>query len=158
LNHNDPTDHALAAIASILDRPAENLAPRVEDKIGADPESKSELPPPEVEAETGDIAPSPAAVPEPMTAPDIDLEHYEKLGPGPIDAIRFRWSARRDDFDNYYVDETIGPNSRPLSTGPMPKSEVIRFIDDRAQEAEQRYRTLKNEMTLTRGDQDGGES
>src|SRR6185436_17729392 len=102
--------------------------------------------------------PSPLYVP-----PEIDIDSYQKFGPGPLDAIRFHWSVRRDDFGKYYVDETIGPHSRPLSTGPMPKNAVIGFIDQRAHEAEQRFKGLKDKMTVSaqRPDQahpDGGES
>jgi hypothetical protein len=158
LNQSDPTDHALAAIASILDRPVENLAPKVE----AEPAPKPEAPP-AVEVATAEPEILPIQSPVPPPAVEIDIDHYEKFGPGPLDAIRFRWAARRDDFDNYYVDETIGPNSRPLSSGPMPKSQVVRFIDERAQDAEQRYNTMKNKMTISAREPDhprdnGGES
>ena len=40
------------------------------------------------------------------------------IGPGPMAAIRFKWTVRLDNGD-YYVDETIGENSAPLVTGPM---------------------------------------
>jgi hypothetical protein len=161
LNQSDPTDTALAAIASILDRPVENLSPKVETKV--EPEPVAAPDPSELETSSTDVPPSPAAGNEPVAAPETDIEHYEKVGPGPIDAIRFRWTARRDDVGNYYVDETIGPHSRPLTTGPMPKSDVISFIDARARDAEQRFKALKSEMAVVGYEpdyprHDGGES
>jgi hypothetical protein len=146
LNQNDPTDHALAAIASILDHPAENLSPRTE----------SAAPPP---ADEPAHAAEPVEVEEPApiipTEPEaIDVDHYVKLGPGPLEAIRLRWAARCDDEGRYFVDETIGSNSRPLSNGPMPKDDVIGFIDARAREAQQRFDALKSQMTLRPRDTD----
>jgi hypothetical protein len=135
VTQNDPTDHALAAIASILDHPVETPVVRVEDKAQAS-------------TETGDdehIAPTPTPEPEP-----IDVDNYVRIGPGPLDAIRFRWSARRDVSGDYFVDETIGSNSRPTTSGPMPKHEVVGFIDAKANDAQRRFDALKSEMTLAR--------
>ncbi|MDB5616633.1 hypothetical protein [Tardiphaga sp.] len=132
MTQNDPTDHALAAIASILDHSTEK------------PDSKAELTPaPHHEVE------SPASVPEP-SPPEIDIDTYSRLGPGPLDAIRFRWTARRDTDGLFFVDETIGPHSRPLALGPMPRREVIGFIDSREVGARRRFDALKNEMTFSK--------
>lgn len=144
LNQNDPTDHALAAIASILDHPAENLSPRTESSA---PPAADE---PAHAAESAE-EPAPPISSEPEA---IDVDHYVRLGPGPLEAIRFRWAARRDDEGRYFVDETIGLNSRPLSSGPMPKDEVIGFIDARAHETQQRFDALKSQMTLRPRDAD----
>lgn len=64
-----------------------------------------------------------------------------------MDAIRFKWSVRRDGDGRYFVDETIGENSQPMSTGPMSPDAAIKFVDDRESEARQRFEMLKNEMT-----------
>jgi hypothetical protein len=118
LSQSDPTDNALAAIASILDQP----------------ESHREPEKPAAEANP--------AVPEPITA-----DGYSKVGPGPMASIRFKWTARRDDHGDYYVDETIGENSRPIVSGPMSMDAAVRFVDDRASEARQRFEQLKDEMS-----------
>jgi hypothetical protein len=135
LTQDDPTDHALAAIASILDHSSEKHDNKVE---GATPP-----------AELVATVPKAAPVPEPV-APEIDVDGYSKLGPGPLDAIRFRWTARRGDDGQYYVDETIGPNSRPLILGPMPRHEVVGFIDAREANASRRFDALKSEMTFSK--------
>jgi hypothetical protein len=136
LTQNDPTDHALAAIASILDHAGEKH------------DSKVEVAPP---AEMPAVAPEPAPVPEPAAPmPEVDVDSYSKLGPGPLDAIRFRWTARRGDDGQYYVDETIGQNSRPLTLGPMPRQEVVGFIDARESNARRRFDALKSEMTFSK--------
>ena len=129
---DDPTDHALAAIASILDS-------------GDKRDSKAEVKPTPQEAPVE----APPVAPEPP-APEIDVDSYFKLGPGPLDAIRFRWAARRGDDGQYYVDETIGQNSRPLVLGPMPRHEVVGFIDAREANARRRFDALKSEMTFSK--------
>ena len=117
MSKSDPTDHALAAIASILDQPASHREPE-----------------------------KAAAEEKPVVSERMEAEGYQKVGPGPIAAIRFKWTVRRKDDDEYYVDETIGENSMPIVSGPMTKDAAIRFVDDREVEARQRYEQLKNEM------------
>jgi hypothetical protein len=60
-------------------------------------------------------------------------------------AIRFKWTVRRGD-DGYYVDETIGLDSVPVSSGPMSADAAIELVDARATEAHQRFEALKSEM------------
>jgi hypothetical protein len=118
LSQSDPTDHALAVIASIRDQP----------------ESHREVEKPAVE--------------ETPIAPElIEADGYRKVGPGPIAAIRFKWTVRRSDDGEYYVDETIGENSMPIASGPMSKDAAIKFVDDRESEALRRFEALRSEMT-----------
>ena len=80
---SDATDHALATIASILDQGETH-------REAEKPASEASLVPPA----------------EALISPDG--EAYSKLGPGPIAALRFRWTARRGDKGDYFVDEDIG--------------------------------------------------
>jgi hypothetical protein len=116
VNQSDPTDNALAAIASIRDQPEVN---RETDKPQLEP---------------------PPAAPQP-----VEAHGYSKLGPGPMAAIRFRWTVREDRGD-YYVDETFGENSVPMVTGPMARDAAIQLVDDREAEARRRFDQLKGEM------------
>jgi hypothetical protein len=117
LSQSDPTDHALAAIASILDHP----------------ESRRE-------------AERPAVEDRPATLVPEEADGYSKVGPGPLAAIRFKWTVRRADDDAYYVDETIGENSVPAVSGPMSKDAAVKLVDDREYEARRRFEELKSEM------------
>jgi hypothetical protein len=118
LNQSDPTDNALAAIASILDHPE------------------------------SDRDPEPALVEAKPVAPElVEAAGYSKTGPGPMAAIRFKWSVRRADNGEYFVDETIGENSTPLVSGPLTKDAAISLVDDRESEARRRFEALKSEMT-----------
>jgi hypothetical protein len=138
LSNNDPTDHALAAIASILDQPQV----RPEAEIHHEPEIRSE---PEVSA----IPKAPAvAVEEKPLAPEmLEAAGYSKVGPGPIAAIRFKWTVRQEANGDYYVDETIGENSAPIIAGPMSRDAAVRLVDDRESEAQRRFELLRSEMT-----------
>ena len=123
MSENDPTDHALAAIASILDKP-ELLS----------------------FADASAAAEKPARTPAVEPSGPVEADGYSKIGPGPLQAIRFKWTVRRDDKGDYFVDETIGDNSVPISSGPMPEDAAIKFVDERESEARQRFEGIKREM------------
>jgi hypothetical protein len=118
LSSGDPTDTALAAIASIRDQPE-----------------------PHREPETAAVAEKPIA------SEPIEAEGYSKTGPGPMAAIRFKWSVRGGDNGEYYVDETIGENSAPVVSGPLTKDAAIALVDERENEARRRFELLRSEMT-----------
>ena len=122
---SDPTDHALAAIASILD------------KVETSRESQKSA-----VTEQRPVAPPPL----PAAHPPIEAHGYSKIGPGPMAAIRFKWTVRLDSGD-YYVDETIGENSSPLVTGPLDRDAAIQLVDYRESEARRRFEQLKSEMS-----------
>jgi hypothetical protein len=117
LSQSDPTDHALAAIASILDHPDSHRGP-----------------------EKSDVEETPVR-PERNAA-----DGYHKIGPGPMAGIRFKWTVRRENDGEYYVDETIGENSAPVVSGPMSGDAAVKLVDDRESEARQRFDALKREM------------
>ena len=153
LAQSDPTDHALAAIASILDHSGEHPDSKNQDSKAHDSTSDgSEAEEAEVQKSEAapEAEPTPAAEPISPVQQTIDIDNYSKLGPGPLDAIRFRWTARRDDAGQYFVDETIGPNSRPLVLGPMRREDVVDFIDNRERDSRLRFEKLKREMTIGR--------
>jgi hypothetical protein len=118
LTQSDPTDHALAAIASMLDRPEDDRAPE-----------------------------KPAGDDTAATLVPADADGYSKLGPGPMAEIRFKWTVRHGENEDYFVDETIGENSIAIASGPMSREAAIRLVDDREREARQRFEELKHEMS-----------
>ncbi|MBR1206825.1 MULTISPECIES: hypothetical protein [unclassified Bradyrhizobium] len=201
---SDPTDNALAAIASILDQtttPPEKSKPsdtKSSDKAADNaPEPAEEppvsiaMPPPlptsievvtveavSIKTESMDTATAepttvePASIeesellveqsepsetepsepepsvpePEPIPPPQpIEANGYSKSGPGPMAALRFRWTVREDGAQ-YYVDETVGEGSTPLVNGPMDRDAAIKFVDDREAEARRRFEHFKHEI------------
>ncbi len=129
LSSGDPTDNALAAIASILEKSADEPITQAVDQPQ---KPDSEVPP---------------VVPQPAQSGADDEDSYVKFGPGPLDAIRFKWTARPAGDGNYFVDETIGDSSQTMTSGPMPKEEAIKLVDDRERDARRRFDALKSEMT-----------
>ncbi len=152
----DPTEDVLAAIASVLNEPRLS-DPRHDPEVtpvSIEPaenyqqvtirDSRS-FAPSRIADSTAKVA-STAVTLAPDDVNDADPTRYERFGPGPLDALRFCWRARCDEHGEYFVDETIGVTSRPISTGPMPRAQVIPFIDARAADSFQRYEDLKAEM------------
>ncbi|MCC8958461.1 hypothetical protein H8B02_35080 [Bradyrhizobium sp. Pear77] len=206
---SDPTDNALAAIASILDqtttppeksKPSDNkssdtkssdktadkapepaeeppvsiampppLPTSVEvvtveavsiktESMDAAPAEPTTVEPPPIEepellveqsepSETEPSEPEPSVTePEPIQPPQpIEANGYSKSGPGPMAALRFRWTVREDGAQ-YYVDETVGEGSTPLVNGPMDRDAAIKFVDDREAEARRRFEHFKHEI------------
>ena len=144
MSQSDPTDNALAAIASILDQPPviprERERPAAEDVPAATPPLEEFMTPPPLE-----VAPPLETSSPPLEAHALEAHGYSKVGPGPMAAIRFKWTVRENHGD-YYVDETIGENSSPQVTGPMTKDAAIQLVDDREAEARRRFDQLKAEM------------
>src|SRR5579859_3176261 len=126
VSQSDPTDHALAAIASILDQP---------------PEIHREMERPAIEPKQAApvVAAPPPLAPAPMSG---DSDTYSRIGPGPIAAIRFKWTTRGGENGEYFVDETIGENSTAITTGPMSRDEAIELVDERESEARRRFEQL----------------
>ena len=149
MSQNDPTDNALAAIASILDQPP--VIPRERERLAV--EDLPTSPPPLEEAPASLAVPPPLEPAPPLEASmpfeahlPVEAHGYSRVGPGPMAAIRFKWTVREDHGD-YYVDETIGEQSTPVVTGPMSKDAAIQLVDDREADARRRFEQLKNEMT-----------
>ena len=146
---DDPTDETLAVIASIFER--SETKPLAQPDSGADDQKDQDR-----GGDAGDQCVTAGPTVEEKPLPDID--GYSKYGPGPLESLRFRWTARHDGHGNYYVDETIGTMSRPISTGPMPRDEVVAYIDERAREARAQYEALRIQILSgpsERGDDDG---
>jgi hypothetical protein len=123
------TDHALATIESIL----------------APPGGTRETTKPTSAEAAADAKPAAGEV-KPIPKPLVEAAGYCKTGPGPMAALRFKWTVRHGE-DGYYVDETVAAGSVPLVSGPMGGEAAIQFVDDRAREAQERFQALKNEMT-----------
>ena len=86
MSKSDPTDHALAAIASILDQPESHREPE-----------------------------KPAVEEKPIAPELVEADGYQKVGPGPMAAIRFKWTVRREDMTNIMSTRRLARIPRLLS-------------------------------------------
>ncbi|MBR0965408.1 hypothetical protein JQ554_19580 [Bradyrhizobium diazoefficiens] len=134
----DPTDHALATIASILEQPEPVLVVRqtetvtVTDMVFAGEHAATD---------------EPLVVEEqPLVPGDTDADGYSKVGPGPMVAIRLKWMVHRGDDGQYYVHETIGEQSAPVISGPMTGEAAVQFVDAHEDEAHRRFELLRSEI------------
>jgi len=127
LSEIDPTDHALATIASILEHPEAETA-------GADEH-------PVIDEHEHLVVEEQPLVPEPA-----DADGYSKVGPGPMVAIRLKWTVHRGDDGQYYVHETIGEQSAPVISGPMTSEAAVHFVDAHEDEAHRRFEELRSEI------------
>lgn len=149
LAQTDPTDHALATIASILEHsePRRGVADKSPtEKISTEQAAtgKSSSSSDDASTEMASTHKASTETSPPLVPPDSD--GYCKVGPGPIAAIRFKWTVRRADNGEYFVDEMIGENSARATTGPMAKEAAVKLVDDRESEARQRFEQLRDEM------------
>jgi hypothetical protein len=147
LSQSNPTDDALAAIAGILNKPADTPIDKTPDTPIERPTSDAVDKPEIASSEEVPVISQPAQSSEPPQPTAADGDTYVKQGPGPLDAIRLKWTIRPAGDGTYFIDETIGDSSRAVTSGPMPKQEAISFIDGRERDARRRFDALKNEMT-----------
>ncbi|WP_025036342.1 hypothetical protein [Bradyrhizobium sp. DOA9] len=151
----DPTDHALATIASILEHPEPVLVVRqTETEIVVAGEREH------VDSDEHQVVDEYAAIEEhpsaeehhpvveeqPLAPEHTDADGYSKVGPGPMVAIRLKWTVHRGDDGQYYVHETIGEQSAPVISGPMTSEAAVRFVDTQQDEANRRFELLRSEI------------
>jgi hypothetical protein len=76
----------------------------------------------------------------------VEADGYTKIGPGPMAAIRFKWTVRRGENDEYFVDETIGESLAAVVVGPMSADAAIKLVDERERNARRRFEQIRSEM------------
>ncbi|WFU85277.1 hypothetical protein QA645_21810 [Bradyrhizobium sp. CIAT3101] len=150
----DPTDQALATIASIFERPEPVLVVR-----DTETETETEAADEYAIADEYEVADEhhtsddhqasdehPMVEEQPLVPDHTDADGYSKVGPGPMVAIRLKWTVHRGDDDQYYVHETIGEQSAPVVSGPMTSEAAVHFVDEHESEAHRRFELLRSEI------------
>jgi hypothetical protein len=142
----DPTDHALATIASILEHPEPVLVVRDAETETAAADEHSVVDEHAVVDEHPVADEHPVVEEQPLVPEHTDADGYSKVGPGPMVAIRLKWTVHRGDDDQYYVHETIGEQSAPVISGPMTSDAAVHFVDTHEDEAHRRFELLRSEI------------
>jgi hypothetical protein len=154
LSEIDPTDHALATIASILEHPEPALVVRetetemvvAGEQVVADEHPITDEHPVADEHAVVDEHEHPVVEEQPLVPEHTDADGYSKVGPGPMVAIRLKWTVHRGDDDQFYVHETIGEQSAPVVSGPMTSEAAVHFVDAHEDEAHRRFEELRSEI------------
>ncbi|MBR1028058.1 hypothetical protein [Bradyrhizobium liaoningense] len=141
----DPTDHALATIASILEHPEPVRETETEmvvagEQVVADEHATVD------EHAVLDEHEHPVVEEQPLVPEHTDADGYSKVGPGPMVAIRLKWTVHRGDDGQFYVHETIGEQSAPVISGPMTSEAAVHFVDAHEDEAHRRFEELRSEI------------
>jgi hypothetical protein len=148
LSDIDPTDHALATIASILENPEPVLVVRETETEIVVADEREHLASDEQAAidEQPALDDHPVVEEQPLVPEHADADGYSKVGPGPMVAIRLKWTVNRGDDGQYYVHETIGEQSAPMVSGPMTSEAAVHFVDAQEDEAYRRFELLRSEI------------
>ena len=144
----DPTDHTLATIASILENPEPVLVIRkteTEIVVAGEREHLDSEERPVVDEHLL-VDEHPLVDEQPLVPEHTDADGYSKVGPGPMVAIRLKWTVHRGDDGQYYVHETIGEQSAPVVNGPMTSESAVHFVDAQQDEAHRRFEELRSEI------------
>ena len=150
----DPTDHALATIASILERPEPVLVIRkteteivvAGEREHVDVDEQQVVDEYPALEEHSALDEHPVVEEQPLVPEHTDADGYSKVGPGPMVAIRLKWAVHRGDDGQYYVHETIGEQSVPVVSGPMTSEAAVHFVDVQEDEANKRFEQLRSEI------------
>ncbi|MDA9437284.1 hypothetical protein [Bradyrhizobium sp. CCBAU 51627] len=142
----DPTDHALATIASILEHPEPVLVVRDTETETAAGDDHAVVDEHQVSHEHQVSDEHPVVEVQPLVPEHTDADGYSKVGPGPMVAIRLKWTVHLGEDGQYYVHETIGEQSAPVVSGPMTSEAAVRFVDEHENEAHRRFELLRSEI------------
>jgi hypothetical protein len=143
LSEIDPTDHALATIASILEHPEPVLVVRETETVTV---TEMVVAGEHVADEPPIVDEHPVVEEQPLVPEHTDADGYSKVGPGPMVAIRLKWTVHRGDDGQFYVHETIGEQSVPVVSGPMTGEAAVHFVDAHEHEAHRRFEELRSEI------------
>lgn len=144
----DPTDHALATIASILEHPEPVLVVRdtETETVAADDYTVADEHHASADEHHASDEEHLVVEEQPLVPEHTDADGYSKIGPGPMVAIRLKWTVHRGDDGQYYVHETIGEQSVPVVSGPMTSEAAVHFVDEHENEAHRRFELLRSEI------------
>lgn len=144
----DPTDHALATIASILEHPEPVLVVRdtETETVAADDYTVADEHHASADEHHASDEEHLVVEEQPLVPEHTDADGYSKVGPGPMVAIRLKWTVHRGDDGQYYVHETLGEQSAPVVSGPMTSEAAVHFVDEHENEAHRRFELLRSEI------------
>lgn len=79
-------------------------------------------------------------------AGDEVRDGYTFIGAATSGAFRFKWVARELEDGRFVVDETVGAGTVAVSSRPIPREEVLPYINERRQRIQRRIDDVKREL------------
>ncbi|MDQ8727943.1 hypothetical protein [Bradyrhizobium sp. LHD-71] len=87
---------------------------------------------------------------ESLAADDV-RDGYTRIGPATSGAFRFKWVARLQEDGRFVVDETVGSGTVAVTSRPLPKDEVLPYIDERQRRIQAKVDDVKRELAAVQG-------
>jgi hypothetical protein len=87
---------------------------------------------------------------ERLAADDV-RDGYTHIGPATSGAFRFKWTARLREDGYFIVDETVGSGTVAVSSRPLPRSDVLAYIDERQRRIQAKVDEVRRELAGIQG-------
>lgn len=87
---------------------------------------------------------------ESLAADDV-RDGYTRIGTATSGAFRFKWTARLQEDGSFIVDETVGSGTVAVKSRPLPKDEVLAYIDERQRRLQAKVDEVKRELAGVQG-------
>jgi hypothetical protein len=85
-----------------------------------------------------------------LAADDV-RDGYTQFGPATSGAFRFKWTARLQDDGRFVVEETVGSGTVAVCSRPLPKDEVLPYIEERQRRIQAKVDEVKRELAGIQG-------
>lgn len=87
---------------------------------------------------------------ESLSGEDV-YDGYARIGLATSGTLRFKWTAQRLEDGRFVVHETVGGGAVPVTSRPMPKEEVLNYIDARQVQLRGKIEDIKRELATVQG-------
>lgn len=74
---------------------------------------------------------------------------YTRLGSAAHGSFRFKWVAHEQADGRYVIDETVGIGTVAVKSRPIPKDDVLAYIDERQRLHFQKVEDIRREWSVT---------
>lgn len=74
---------------------------------------------------------------------------YTRIGSATHGSFRFKWVAREQADGRYIIDETVGIGTVAVQSRPIPKDDVLAYIDERQRLHFQKVESVRQEWATT---------
>lgn len=87
---------------------------------------------------------------EQLAADDV-RDGYTHIGPATSGAFRFKWTARQQSDGRFIVEETVGGSRVAVKSRPLPRDEVLSYVEGRQRGIQAKVDEIKRELAEIQG-------